>query len=280
MLRFSIVSVFFLLALEEVVAQPNGVGDETVVPSIAPETNSTTIPESIGYTPKLSDGKLEARRNDVFLKRNQNSCSILDTWRGCGDYWELVNAADVANDLTYSEGRSDLPICMQGLVWMDQKCTSEKELPGFTCNPGFALNEYLVGFESWDGKCFTFRQDSWTFGSSSIARGVCSGVGYTFCQTNSDTHSPCGDGAYFKGPGVFDIEKTSFGWDRVSGGFSHYPVLPVVDWQGQTTKWFDNYLAEVSATECPASQRNCRLNQWASTKQTARCLGSTRGTIR
>jgi len=202
---------------------------------------------------------------------------------GYGDYWELVDDFDVADKLPYLSHEENLPTCMQGLVWMDQQCTTWTELPGFGMLPwkymcvtawGMrSVNEFLTGFQSWDGKCVSFRRDAWTFGQPDIARDVCYYEDVRFCQTNSDTHGPCDEGAYFTmGAAGYDLMKTSFGWDRVSLHLAHYPLLQVVDWQGKKTKWFDYYWNEVSQRQCPSTMPQCRLNQWASTNQTARCL--------
>jgi hypothetical protein len=251
-----------------------------------PDPKSTTASslETETVTSKLSDKASEAKFNDVFLKKNVQAVNDVASLPGYGDYWELVNDYDVADRLPYLRGRGDLPKCMQGLVWMDQQCTTWTSLPGFglfpggfRCVTGFGavnVNEYLAGFKSWDGRCVSFRRDAWTFGDASKASEICYYDEVKFCQTNGDTHGPCDDGAFFDGPGNFNLIKTSFGWDRATLSLAHYPLLQIVDWQGQKTKWFDYYWAEVSASRCPLGRPNCRLNQWASTNQTARCLRS------
>merc|ERR1711971_1503693 len=137
-------------------------------------------------------------------------------------------------------------------------------------------DEYTTGFKSWNAekRCVTFGRDSWTFGSATSYdySDVCRYGDVTFCQTNQDTHDdPCGEGAHFQSP-HYALIKTSFGWDRFTEPFFHYPLLQVIDWQGKETKWFQDYWAAVSRLHCPPTQLNCNLNQWASSGQVARCL--------
>jgi len=236
------------------------------------------------------EGSLENKSQSLFLEK--------ETGRGFGndpsgydDYWTLINDYDVAAELPYLNHNEGLPTCMQGLVWMDQQCTSWLQLPGLGMLPwqcftlwGFsAENEFLTGFKSWDGKCVSFERKAWTFGKAEKAHDICYYDEIRFCQTNSDTHGPCDDGAYFTmDSGGFNLRKTSYGWDRASSilglpfNLWHYPLLPIVDWQGQKTKWFHDYSAEVSRRHCPIYRLNCRLNQWASTRQTGNCLRASR----
>eukprot|EP00440_Ansanella_granifera_P027668 gb/GFBE01030059.1/.p1 GENE.gb/GFBE01030059.1/~~gb/GFBE01030059.1/.p1 ORF type:complete len:289 (+),score=38.11 gb/GFBE01030059.1/:1-867(+) len=201
---------------------------------------------------------------------------------GQGDYWELVKSKDVGQSLTYLTSRDNVPECMQGLVWLDQQCNTYWKLPwSYGCRTGFGfikVDEFVTGFSHWDGKCVHFSRKAWTFGAADIASDVCYWGDVPFCQTNQDTHGPCDDGAYFKlaaGDGWFDLEKTSFGWDRISSpmglGLFHYPVLPIVDGKGRNTKWFSDYMEEVSQSECPWNWLHCRKSQWAASGQTARC---------
>jgi len=205
---------------------------------------------------------------------------------GEGDVWELIGDYDIAEELegTYMKNipEKDVPQCMQGMVWMDQQCTTRHKLPwGYHCVDGdgfIAVDEYTTGFKWWDSnsRCVAFGRDSWTFGQARIYEDVCNYGDVVFCQTNQDTHDdPCGEGAYFELQGSqYALQKTSFGWDRISYKMFHYPLLQVIDWQGQKTKWFDDYWTVVSRRHCPLTELNCNLNHWASTNQVARCLRS------
>merc|ERR1712151_712150 len=202
------------------------------------------------------------------------------------DFWHLIPTADVAKKLPYNNARSGNPECMQGLIYMDQQCTTESKLPNnYSCatfGGRVSENEYLTAFGKWDesSHCVTLMRSAWTFGEADRKCTICRGEAPTFCQTNFAEVGPCDVGAYFKGPFIFDLQKTSFGWDRVSplGPISpHYPVLRVVDGRGRKTKWFGAYMEEVSRTECPPNQQNCRLNEWAASGQMANCLRSSCG---
>jgi len=207
---------------------------------------------------------------------------------GEGDVWELISDYDIAEKLegTYMKNIEDgsVPQCMQGIVWMDQQCTTRLKLPsGYRCVNGvgfISTDEFTTGFKSWDSKrrCVAFGRDSWTFGKASIYENVCYYGDVVFCQTNHDTHDdPCSEGAHFELPGTdYALERTSFGWDRISHNSFHYPLFQVIDWQGEKTTWFDDYWAVISRLHCPPTELNCNLDQWASTKQVARCLRSIR----
>lgn len=43
--------------------------------------------------------------------------------------WELIQSQDIAEELegTYMQNREDVPQCMQGIVWMDQECTTRQK---------------------------------------------------------------------------------------------------------------------------------------------------------
>lgn len=200
----------------------------------------------------------------------------------------LVDVAKIATELPYNKasGRNRVPKCMQGIIWMDQTCSTKHRLPwGYSCNNPIWANEYVTSLGKWNPKrrCLTLRRDAWTYGTEAKGRKICKAPAPRFCQTNADKYpDPCSPGAYFKGPmapglGKFDLEKTSFGWDRVS--FSpllsvvkaHYPVLPIVDGSGKPTEWFDSYMAEVTQTSCGFLGFRCRLNQWATSKKMAVC---------
>merc|ERR1712014_492757 len=87
---------------------------------------------------------------------------------------------------------------------------------------------YTTGFKWWDwnSRCVAFGRDSWTFGKANIYDEVCKYGDVVFCQTNQDTHNdPCEEGAYFELPGShYALQKTSFGWDRISYNIYHYPL--------------------------------------------------------
>lgn len=205
---------------------------------------------------------------------------------GEGDVWELIQSQDIAEELegTYMQNREDVPQCMQGIVWMDQECTTRQKLPqDYGCNAAeFAVNEYTPGIKWWDGsrRCVAFGRNSWTFGMASIYDSVCYYNDVVFCQTNRYSHAdPCAEGAYFELSGSnFALLKTSFGWDRITYASKvyHYPLLQVVDWKGEKTKWFDDYSVVVSRLHCPPAEPTCNLNQWAATNQVARCLRAIR----
>jgi hypothetical protein len=227
------------------------------------------------------------KRVDAYFEVGQESnacrhCVPKQYHPGEGDAWELIGDFNIAEELEgkYMKNKQDVPQCMQGIVWMDQQCTTWHQLPlGYHCVTinGFAsVDEYTTGFKWWDGdsRCVAFGRDSWTFGKASIYKYVCHYDDVVFCQTNQDTHDdPCAEGAHFELPGSdYALQKTSFGWDRISYKIYHYPLLQVIDWQGQKTRWFDDYWKVVSRLHCPLTQLNCNLNQWASTNQIARCL--------
>jgi hypothetical protein len=223
---------------------------------------------------------LQKNTDDLLVNTRSAGNSLLP---GEGDVWELINDEHIAEELPYLKNRGDVPQCLQGLIWMDQQCTTWHEMPwGYFCATLDGLevqDEFTTGFKNWDGRCFSLAREAWTFGRASIYGDICKDGDVVFCQTNQDTHDACDDGASFKGPGPYHMVKTSFGWDRyTSPELSHplplhYPVLQVVDWKGANTKWFEYYWNEVNRRFlCPLKQLNCKRNQWAWTNQVARCL--------
>jgi len=225
---------------------------------------------------------VQVRKESAACSHCAPSCPL----PGEGDVWALIGDYGIAEELegTNMKNIQDgaVPQCMQGMVWMDQQCTTWHKLPwGYHCVTGdgfIAVDEYTTGFKWWDwnSRCVAFGRDSWTFGKSNIYDEVCKYGDVVFCQTNQDTHKdPCEEGAHFELPGShYALQKTSFGWDRISYNIYHYPLLQVIDWQGEKTNWFDDYWSVVSRLHCPLTELNCNLNQWASTNQVARCLRS------
>jgi len=202
-----------------------------------------------------------------------------EPWTGEGDVWELIGSSNISEELsgTYMTNQDHIPKCMQGLVWMDEECTTRAKLPeDYTCRRMASVNEYTTGFKWWDwgSRCFAFGRDSWTFGDASIYDYVCHYGDVVFCQTNHDTHDdPCGEGAYFQLHGSsYAMIRSSFGWDRLTEQLFHYPLLQVIDWQGQQTKWFKDYWTAVSRIDYPPNLPWCNLNKWASVGKVARCL--------
>jgi len=198
-------------------------------------------------------------------------------------YWELIKSADVATELVYKNVSRGNPSCLQGIVFMDQTCVSYPDLPEKDrklCSGDIGwLNEYTTTFGPWNKrtKCVQFERKTWTFGSKGDASTICKGNPPTFCQTNSRSHGPCDVGAHFKVRfGDLAFEVTTFGFDRITGPF-HYPLLPIVDGQGQKTSWFPTYQGVTNRTSCPTSQTaslwtSCPNSQWAAEGEIARCV--------
>lgn len=201
-------------------------------------------------------------------------------WTGYGQYWELVNSDSIASTLPYLRSNSGAPWCMQGLVWMDQQCTTYWSLPwNYGCRTALGImneNEYTTSFSNWNPqtKCVSFGRAAWTFGDPKKAPEICRTGDPSFCQSNSDTKGPCDEGAYFK-YGGYHLVKTSFGWDRktkTSLGVSfHYPLFSIVDGNGVKTKYFSKYLKEVTQRRCSLDNLICRKSHWASSRKIARC---------
>lgn len=192
-------------------------------------------------------------------------------------FWELIPIDSVAEVLPWDEPARNNPSCLQGLMFMDQKCLTYPQLPAeetaaLPCSGDiYAENEYTTAFGPFNGTCFRFERSAWTFGSGFFATFTCSGDGPLFCQKNSDTHGPCDMGAYYDDGGEFGLEVREWGFDRPTFG-KHYPLLQIVDPQGNKTKWWDSYVAEVSRTKCPPGVLDtrvslgplgCRRSQWA-----------------
>jgi len=234
---------------------------------------------------------------------------------GCGDYWELVDAKTLGDVVPYSkEGEpfpntheSDaVPWCLQGLVYLDQWCTSypklsKKEQSG-PCL-GFAhghywVNEMATAFGQWseEDRCFTAERKSWVFGQADIAYEVCRGPGIRACMRKKGfgggwSHDVCEEGATYDAvmpgtpPGLtWSFVKTKNAWSRTTpiSWFqnAYYPVLTIVNGTGHKTKFYQDMLDEAMRTTCPPGSADkggskhkppCRRSQWASEGKLARC---------
>lgn len=188
---------------------------------------------------------------------------------------KLVPAKRIAEELRYATDKSNVPPCLQGILYMDQACTLKDRLPGVQCSflpPKPSGREYNNGISDWDEKsrCFKFMiKGSWTIGSP-LSASSCSLPQPKFCQSrhNSKKYGPCDVGAFFGGVGpfpYFQMRKTSWGWDRESGFpplQTHYPLVQVVDGHGKPTQYFKAWLHEVTRTNCTYPAQ-CRKNVFA-----------------
>lgn len=220
---------------------------------------------------------------------------------GQGDYWDMVSLDDVTKVMPYSKTEDKLPECFKGIAYMDQQCLTYAKMPKGTkdmktpclgkVSPYMWVNEFLTTFGDWDKKtkCFRAQRKGWIFGQADISKGVCAGDGIPACQTNSRSHDPCDTGATYKMkmggllPDWFFI-KTDYGWLRKTPVwlpfYSYYPVVMVVDGDGEKTEWWDDMEAEAMRLECPANatdiygKRGCRKSQWTPTRQMAMCTAA------
>jgi len=215
------------------------------------------------------------------------------------NYWDLIDAENVADILPYANSSSNMPECLQGIMYMDQQCTTWDQMSKQDVQkpclgqayPYMWVNEFLTATGEWDSwnKCFTAMRPAWTFGQADISSSVCAGKGIRACMKNAGTHGVCDPGARYCIPGKdwCFIKNKGEGWTRRTNYwwpmYTYYPVHIVVDGQGQKTKWFDDYTSEAIRTTCPKNApycgpRGCRKSQWAKNGQIANCLKETPGT--
>jgi len=244
-------------------------------------------------TPAAAQDLYEPNLGTVALRGAVSSISgnkVGDEWStaldislpGEGTDWKFINALTIASEMQYPRSNSRNPECMQGIVWMDQQCTTGYDHGGncFSLYGLVAENEYVTAFGNfdWSARSLSFRRYLWTFGDAAKYDTICHYGDVIFAQVNREV-DPCAVGAQYKLAGSnYEIIKTDYGWDRRScfgAACFHYPVLQVIDGHGSKTEWFQNYENEVTRTQCPWNFQTCRINKYASTNQLAACLRST-----
>lgn len=203
--------------------------------------------------------------------------------------YTLIKAEDVDTLEWLKPEAQNNPFCMKGMIFMDQACEGVSSLPSEEqkrlkpCSGSiWAESEYTTSFLKYDNetRCFRVDRGTWTVGLAKNAR-TCEAAGDTFCQSKESIaagHGPCDIGAYFRGvndrPNGFHIERTSFGWDRVSVFFGkrwHYPVFRIIDADGQRTEWFDLFLRVATRKTCGRGWPSCRISEWAAEGKIAAC---------
>jgi len=268
-------------------------------------------PEEVG-TCDPSSGTCEADGGDAMSamqlrgQEQQKAGPAPGLAEGEGDYWKKVDLDDATKLMPYGKTGDDMPDCLKGIAYMDQQClsygdadTMPHKLPHKDVkNPclGRAMghmwvDEFLTSFGAWNKttRCFMAQREGWMFGDARESKSVCGGEGILACQSESNarSHSFCDVGATYTMKMGFPLPdwyfvRTSWGWMRKTPLwlpiYTYYPVLMVVDGDGEKTKWWENMEQEAMREECPANaveiggKRGCRKSQWFATRQLAMCL--------